>query len=75
MTLLLPYSPLARLLGFVPLPPVFLLALFPIVVLYAVAAEVAKSVFYRREERRRKTCPAGFSTGPIGATQLPPSSS
>ena len=57
LTLLLPYSPLARLLGFVPLPPVFLLALVPIVVLYAVAAEAAKYVFYRREERRRETGP------------------
>ena len=37
--------------GLMPLPAVFLLTLFPIVVLYAVAAEVAKSVFYRREER------------------------
>ncbi len=51
LTLLLPYSPLARLLGFVPLPPVFLVALGPILLLYVVAAEAAKTVFYRREAR------------------------
>lgn len=53
LTLLLPYSPLAPLLGFVPLPPVFLAALAPIVLLFVVAAEAAKSVFYRREQRTR----------------------
>jgi Mg2+-importing ATPase len=63
LTLLLPYSPLAPLLGFVPLPPVFLVALGPIVLLYVAAAEAAKSVFYRREERRRETDPAVISTG------------
>jgi len=51
LTLLLPYSALARLLGFVSLPPVFLVALGPIVLLYVVAAEAAKTVFYRREAR------------------------
>ena len=70
LTLLLPYSPLAPLLGFVPLPPVFLVALGPIVLLYVVAAEAAKSVFYRREERRRETDPAVISTRPIGVVPL-----
>jgi P-type Mg2+ transporter len=50
LTLLLPYSPLAPILGFVPLPPVFVLALGPNALLYAVAAEAAKFVFYRRED-------------------------
>ena len=68
LTLLLPYSPLAPLLGLVPLPPVFLVALGPIVLLYVVAAEAAKSVFYRREERRRETDPAVISTRPIGVS-------
>ena len=68
LTLLLPYSPLAPLLGFVPLPPVFLLALGPIVLLYAVAAEAAKSVFYRREERRTQTTRALTSNKPIGGS-------
>jgi P-type Mg2+ transporter len=75
LTFLLPYSPLAGLLGFVPLPAVFLLALVPIVVLYAIAAEVANYAFYRREEQRRETGPTGFSSGPIGVSQLRPSSS
>ncbi len=51
LTLLLPFSPLAALLGFVPLPFVFLVSLGPIVLLFVVTAEAAKSVFYRREER------------------------
>jgi hypothetical protein len=68
LTLLLPYSPLAPLLGLVPLPPVFLVALGPIVLLYVVAAKAAKSVFYRREERRRETDPAVISTRPIGVS-------
>jgi len=52
----------------VPLPPVFLAALGPIVLLYVIAAEAAKSVFYRREERRRETDPAVTSTKPIGVS-------
>ena len=66
VTLLLPYSPLAPLLGFVPLPPVFLVALGPIVLLYVVTAEAAKSVFYRGEERRREADSAVISTRTIG---------
>jgi len=68
LTLVLPYSPLAPLLGFVPLPPGFLMALGPIVLLYVVAAEAAKSVFYRREERhgnedRRRGSKRRLATG------------
>jgi Mg2+-importing ATPase len=45
----LPFSPLAGLLGFVPLPAKFLLALvIIIIILYGSAAEIAKEVFYRR---------------------------
>ena len=65
LTLLLPYSPLAPLFGFVPLPPVFLAALGPIILLYVVAAEAAKSVFYQREERCRETGRAADWTKPI----------
>lgn len=65
LTLLLPYSPLAPLLGFVPLPFVFLVVLGPICLLYVVAAEAAKSVFYRGEERRRETDATVISTKPI----------
>ena len=63
LTLLLPYSPLARLLGFVPLPAVFLVALGPIVLLYVLAAEAAKFAFYHNEERRRETDAAVVSIG------------
>lgn len=48
-TLLLPYTPLAKVFGFTPVPPLFLLALALIVVFYMVLAEVAKVFFYRQE--------------------------
>jgi P-type Mg2+ transporter len=47
-TLYLPYSRLAYLFGFHPLPPSFLIALGVIVVLYVIIAEVAKMIFYKR---------------------------
>ena len=47
LALLLPYTPLARLFGFAPLPAVFLLVLGIIMVFYVVVAETAKVIFYR----------------------------
>jgi Mg2+-importing ATPase len=46
-TLTLPYTPLARPFGFVPLPLVFLPVLGGIMVFYIVVAETAKTFFYR----------------------------
>jgi Mg2+-importing ATPase len=46
ITLALPYTPLARLLGFTPLPPIYLLVVFGIVALYFVSAEMTKRWFY-----------------------------
>ena len=46
-TLLLPSTPLGALLGFVPLPPFFLLWLLLILVAYVVSAELVKGWFYR----------------------------
>lgn len=48
VALILPYSPVAHLLGFVPLPPQLLLIIFGIVALYIVAAELTKHWFYRQ---------------------------
>jgi P-type Mg2+ transporter len=48
VTLILPYTPLAKLLGFAPLPLEFLLLLGGILLLYIGAAEVAKKFFYRK---------------------------
>jgi Mg2+-importing ATPase len=48
VTLALPYSPLAGLLGFVPLPLPFLLVIFGIVALYFLSAELTKRWFYRQ---------------------------
>jgi Mg2+-importing ATPase len=53
LTLLLPYTPLARPLGFVPLSLVFLAPLCLVVVMYVATAEWAKSIFYRFEESRK----------------------
>jgi Mg2+-importing ATPase len=50
VTLALPYSPLASLLGFAPLSLAYLLAIFGIVVAYFIAAELTKRWFYQREE-------------------------
>lgn len=48
ITLLLPYSPLAGVLGFTPLPILYLLIIFGIVGLYFISAEMAKRWFYRK---------------------------
>ncbi len=48
LTLALPYTPLAKLMGFAPLAPVYLLAIFGIVALYFLSAEFAKRWFYKR---------------------------
>jgi len=48
VTLVLPFTPLGGLFGFVPLPASFLLLMGGIVALYALGAEVTKSVFYRK---------------------------
>lgn len=48
ITLALPYTPLARLLGFTPLSIPFLLVIFGIVALYFMSAEVIKRWFYRK---------------------------
>jgi Mg2+-importing ATPase len=49
-TLILPYTPLAHLLGFGPVPPAFLIMLAAIVACYIAAAELAKRLFYHRSE-------------------------
>jgi Mg2+-importing ATPase len=47
VTLLLPYTPLAGLLGFQALPTEFLLVLAAMIGLYIVCAETVKRLFYR----------------------------
>jgi P-type Mg2+ transporter len=47
-TVIVPYTPLAALFGFGPLPPVFLLFIGVIVLLYILSAEMAKRVFYKK---------------------------
>jgi Mg2+-importing ATPase len=47
-TFLFPYTALAPLFGFVPLPPKFIAMMFLIVVAYIGSAELAKAWFYRK---------------------------
>jgi Mg2+-importing ATPase len=44
----LPYSPLATWLGFVPLPPLFWLALLGLMVGYIILTQLVKTWFVRR---------------------------
>ena len=53
VALLLPYSPLAGLFEFVPLPPGLLLALVGVSLSYGLTVEWGKHWFYRRQDRRR----------------------
>ncbi len=48
ITLILPYSPIAGLAGFQPLPPALIGQLAVIVLLYIMTAELVKHAFYRR---------------------------
>jgi Mg2+-importing ATPase len=48
VTILFPFTPLAELLGFQPLPMTILLVIGMIVVLYILAAEITKRSFYKR---------------------------
>ena len=48
ITLILPYTPLATVLGFAPLPFTYLLIIFGIVALYFTSAELTKRWFYRQ---------------------------
>jgi len=48
VTLVFPFTPLAGLFGFQPLPILFLFVLGAIVATYILAAEVTKKLFYRR---------------------------
>ena len=48
VTLLLPYSPLAGILGFKPLPPAILVGIAAIVLAYFVSAELTKRWFFPR---------------------------
>ncbi len=48
VTLVLPYTPFAALLGFTPLAPLYLMTIFGIIGLYILSAEFAKRWFYRK---------------------------
>jgi P-type Mg2+ transporter len=48
ITLVLPYTPLAKILGFTPLPAVYLLVIFSIIGMYFLSAEFTKRWFYHK---------------------------
>jgi Mg2+-importing ATPase len=48
LTLILPFSPLGEVFGFIPLPIPFILFVGIIVGLFMVAAEITKGIFYRK---------------------------
>jgi Mg2+-importing ATPase len=55
---ILPYTGLAKLLGFTPLPTTFFLLLFGMVFVYLVLVELAKTRFYRVHHARRQPPPS-----------------
>jgi Mg2+-importing ATPase len=63
-TVALPYTPMAGLLGFVPLPQRFLAILALIVLGYGASAELAKRWFYRKFRRGRAPLPATSASPP-----------
>ena len=55
----IPYSPVAHLLGFRPLPLLFLAILAVMAVTYLALAELAKAYFYRSEKSRHPLVASG----------------
>jgi Mg2+-importing ATPase len=58
VAVVLPYSPLAGLFEFVPLPAYLLLSLVGVSLAYVLTVEACKRWFYRRQDRRRVTAHA-----------------
>jgi Mg2+-importing ATPase len=56
---ILPYTGLANLLGFTPLPTVFFLLLFGMVIAYLLLVELAKARFYHAPRARSPRIPVG----------------
>jgi Mg2+-importing ATPase len=48
ITLILPYTPIAGIFGFCPLPYPFILLIGLIILIYIIAAEIVKKIFYRK---------------------------
>jgi Mg2+-importing ATPase len=52
ITLILPYLPLEQIFGIVPIPPLTLLALFGVAILYVVTTEIIKHFYYREKSAK-----------------------
>jgi P-type Mg2+ transporter len=48
ITVILPFTPLAQIFGFIGIPPLYLVAIGVIVLLYIITAEIVKKIFYKR---------------------------
>ena len=48
ITVILPFTPLAQIFGFIGIPPLYLVAIGVIVLLYIITAEIMKKIFYKR---------------------------
>jgi len=53
LTLLLPYLPVANILSISPIPPLILLALIGVAILYIITTEIAKHFFFRVKKEKR----------------------
>ncbi len=47
-TIVIPFTPLGKIFGFVPIPPIFLLLVIVIIAVYMMLAEITKKMFYSR---------------------------
>lgn len=65
---LLPFSPLAHVLGFVPLPAGFLAVLALMIVLYLVLVELGKVRFYRVRPHGQPSPAAGLHASTVSIT-------
>jgi Mg2+-importing ATPase len=65
----LPYSPVAHLLGFKPLPALFLAILGGMTVTYLLLAEIGKTYFFRHE---RAGTEAALGSSPLGGSAVAP---
>ena len=48
ITVILPFTPLAQIFGFIALPPLYLYAVGVIILIYVITAELVKKIFYKR---------------------------
>ena len=63
ITIVLPFTPLGRLMGFTTLPKIFYIAIVAILICYMLAVEIAKKIFYKYVELTHVGRKQSFSFG------------